>query len=432
MEEWRVVDGTDGKHEVSNLGRVRNAENKRILKTQEKHGYRRINLRIDGKSTNCSVHRLVAIAFIPNPGNKPEVNHKDGVHDNNRVENLEWVTEEENRRHAVENGLADIGNAYYKKHGVGRYNRRDKPKAYLRKSEVITKAEYNALISTAESYGMSVGKLAGVFSRTLRCGRFKFNHDQSEIIVTDSYREAITLPYLRQVESLKEKLDDATKQNTDEVAEKVARIKSLSIGFDNDEYAIGNKRNHLEIVGYARNKFGHPVLVCQCDCGNIKLENPVFWLNDNVKSCGCMREDLLSEALVDDIEKSRRKEDWLYTLWCRQHRKSIWFEGWNNYDAFYDWSYENGYRPGMHLHRLNTADVFSPENCVWREKAQSVRVKVEKPKYLVNGEMLTVVEASNKYGIIEQTVRYRMRRGMTLEEAVNTPLNNNGRPNKTA
>lgn len=64
-------------------------------------GYRRVELRSQG----FAVHRLVALAFIPNPENKPQVNHKDGDKTNNSVENLEWVTGQENHTHKLEHGL---------------------------------------------------------------------------------------------------------------------------------------------------------------------------------------------------------------------------------------------------------------------------------------------------------------------------------------
>lgn len=96
----------NGLYEVSNMGNIRNIKTKRIFnKNIDCHGYCIVTLRKGNKQKLFKVHRLVAQTFIPNPENKPQVNHKNGIKTDNRVDNLEWTTCKENVQHAVNNGL---------------------------------------------------------------------------------------------------------------------------------------------------------------------------------------------------------------------------------------------------------------------------------------------------------------------------------------
>jgi len=121
-EVWKDIDGYLGLYRISNFGRVKSLSRWHRLSrgrgyfTKDKlmsistwKGYRYINLSKKNVIKRVSIHRLVACAFILNPQNKPQVNHKDGKKSNNRVDNLEWATIRENAQHALDAGLSDIG-----------------------------------------------------------------------------------------------------------------------------------------------------------------------------------------------------------------------------------------------------------------------------------------------------------------------------------
>lgn len=140
-EEWRLVKGSDD-YWISSRGNFKHGK-KRLKTKPGQDGYARCNL---GKQKK-RVHRLVAEAFIPNPDNLPIVDHIDGCKTNNNVENLRWVTAQENTQLAYDNGLFDnVGQ--YRDCGVG---------VLTKNSEVYI---YDTLVEASEFTGASTATIS--------------------------------------------------------------------------------------------------------------------------------------------------------------------------------------------------------------------------------------------------------------------------------
>ena len=136
MEIWKEIEGYEGVYFVSNLGRVKSVDHYcpnrigsgkqtgRVLKpAKSKKGYLRVSLSKNKIKFNTSVHRLIALSFIPNPDNKPQVNHINGIKDDNRIENLEWCTNRENIIHAIKSNLSNFN--YGEKHHSSKLSNND-------------------------------------------------------------------------------------------------------------------------------------------------------------------------------------------------------------------------------------------------------------------------------------------------------------------
>ena len=135
-EIWKDIEGYEGIYQVSNIGRIKSFDRmvsnkgkpyiikgkimaqyvRRSKNLKQGDGYFAVGLRKEKKQKGYFVHRIIALAFIPNPLNKPTVNHKDGNKLNNNINNLEWATHQENTKHAWKNGLCYSNSVHGEEH----------------------------------------------------------------------------------------------------------------------------------------------------------------------------------------------------------------------------------------------------------------------------------------------------------------------------
>lgn len=177
-EIWKDIQGYEGLYQVSNLGRVKSLgrfidrlvtgnywQEERILKPNKtKHGYLMVALRKNNKPNYFKVHRLVAITFIPNPENKPQIDHINAIKTDNTVNNLRWVTAKENVNNPL-NMVHLIGKnhpMFGKKHSEETKNKmrgKNNPRAHKVRN-LETKEIFDTVTEAEKKYNLSCGCIA--------------------------------------------------------------------------------------------------------------------------------------------------------------------------------------------------------------------------------------------------------------------------------
>lgn len=151
MELWKDIKDYEGRYQISSYGNIRSLNYlghgniRKLAPMKDTKGYLRIGLYCNGKRKIFKIHRLVAQAFIDNPCNKAEVNHKDGVKTNNCVENLEWATARENSLHAYKHGLKEKTREWCKHMGLTMGREAAQKANELRKTPVIAIRLYDGV-----------------------------------------------------------------------------------------------------------------------------------------------------------------------------------------------------------------------------------------------------------------------------------------------
>ena len=224
-----------------------------------------------------------------------------------------------------------------------------------------------------------------------------------------------------------------------------------------DESYIGKKYNYLVITGFGYNDFGKRCFKCECDCGKEKLIITTDVINGTVKSCGCMRNNILRKLSTVHggclyghperlyriyrgmIERCHNKNSTKYNDYggrgitvCSEWRES--------YDTFRTWAIENGYdenksRKEQSIDRIDNDNGYSPDNCRWttmkvqRANQRPHREHKKNATVVLNGVIVPKRDICAEYGISVEMFDYRLKhKGMSVIEALTTPKLSSGRP----
>lgn len=168
IEEWRDIQGYEGFYQISNLGRVKSFRNgeEKILKFGGNRGYRMVVFCVRGIRKTCTVHRLVAKAFVDNPNNYPCVNHIDEDKENNQAENLEWCTVAQNNKYGTRTERSS--------------KTQSKPIIMIDDDNNI-KTKFYGISQCSRVMGFSAGNIwAALNGKMQHCGGYRFKYDMEE------------------------------------------------------------------------------------------------------------------------------------------------------------------------------------------------------------------------------------------------------------
>ena len=193
----------------------------------------------------------------------------------------------------------------------------------------------------------------------------------------------------------------------------------------------GKKFNRLTVLEYV----GNSKWLCKCACGKETIVLGADIRSGHTKSCGCYNsEQAKLRNSTHNKTKTRLYETWehikrrCYSITCNDYKNygsrgiKVCDEWRNDFMAFYNWAIQNGYDDNLTIDRIDNNGNYEPSNCRWVDRYIQANNTRRNHYYIVNGEKLTISEIARKYNMNYNTLNNRLWHGMSIEDALNTPL----------
>ena len=185
----------------------------------------------------------------------------------------------------------------------------------------------------------------------------------------------------------------------------------------------GERFGRLVVIEQAEPHKGRIAWLCQCDCGNQKIATTAVLRKGLTKSCGCLRKEISKNKATkhlmcntklydcyNNIKKRCYDKNCDHYKWYGAEGKGLCIEwlGEHGFEHFSEWAFENGYKEGLQIDRIDNSKGYSPDNCRWATRKINCRNKRNNHVATINGETKTLAEWCEIYNIDEHIVRSRI------------------------
>lgn len=198
---------------------------------------------------------------------------------------------------------------------------------------------------------------------------------------------------------------------------------------------IGKKFGRLTVIKRVENtKNNKTQWLCKCDCGNYIKVQSYLLTHNYTKSCGCIAiEKLKKRSITHGLSKSK-----IYAVYCtikarcnNPNNNVYQYYGakgvklcseWLNFENFYNWAINNGYKEGLSIDRINVNGDYEPSNCRWATKEEQSNNRSNNHLITYNNQIHTISEWSKITGLTKSAIQYRLSKKWDIEKIFTTPL----------